>query len=68
MSKQRSFVTASESRSSHDDARDHLLCLIARLLARQWCRLQGQQPQTVTSEKSSTAVNTRRFDHGELPR
>ncbi|HEY7308437.1 MAG TPA: hypothetical protein VH643_03645 [Gemmataceae bacterium] len=68
MTTQRSSVTASESRSSHDAARDHLLCLIARLLARQWCRLQGRQPQEAAFEKSSTTANTRRFDHGDSAR
>jgi hypothetical protein len=68
MSKQRSPATASESRSSHDAARDHLLHLIARLLARHWRRWHDQESQAAASENSPAAANTPPFDRDESPR
>src|SRR5579875_1669210 len=62
MSQQRTSATTSECPSSYDVACDHLLRVIARLLARRWCRLFDPETQTTAAEKNPPAANSQRFD------
>ena len=64
MPEQRSPAKTPENRSPRDVALDHLLRLIAWLVASHWRRLHGRQPQEA-GEKSSTSSNRRRIDLGD---